>query len=156
NLRIVHPLADQDSAGRTTLKHFAALLLLPLLGVLHAVAAEPFQFADGDRVVFIGNTLIEREQRYGYWETAVTALHPDRNITLRSRGWSDDAVGGEAQARFGGQAEGFRHLKEHVTAVKPTVIIAGYGLNESYAGEAGLPKFEQGLNTLLDMLAATK
>jgi hypothetical protein len=137
-------------------KCWASLLVIVGLQCLPARAAEPFQFADGDRVVFIGNTLIEREQRYGYWETALTALHPDKNITFRNLGWSGDTVWGEAQARFGGQAEGFRHLKEHVTAVKPTVIIAGYGLNESYAGEAGLPKFEQGLNTLLDMLAATK
>jgi hypothetical protein len=83
-------------------------------------------------------------------------MYPDKNITFRNLGWSGDTVWGEAQARFGGPAEGFRHLKEHITALKPTVIIAGYGLNESYTGEAGLPKFEQGLNTLLDMLATTK
>jgi lysophospholipase L1-like esterase len=106
--------------------------------------------------VFLGNTLIEREQRYGYWELALTALHPGKDITFRNLGWSGDTVWGEARGRFGGQAEGFRHLKEHVLSLKPTVIIVGYGLNESYAGPAGLPKFEQGLNALLDTLAATK
>jgi hypothetical protein len=134
----------------------AALIVVGMLLSLPALAAEPFQFADGDRVVFIGNTLIEREQRYGYWETALTALHPYKDITFRNLGWSGDTVWGEAQARFGGQAEGFRHLKDHVLALNPTVIILGYGLNESFAGPAGLPKFEQGLNTLLDTLAVTK
>jgi len=67
-----------------------------------AGAAEPFEFKDGDRVVLLGNTLIEREQRYGYWETALTALHPNKDITFRNLGWSGDTVWGEARARFGG------------------------------------------------------
>jgi lysophospholipase L1-like esterase len=121
-----------------------------------ARAAEPFAFKDGDRVVLLGNTLIEREQRYGYWETALTALHPNKDITFRNLGWSGDTVWGEARARFGGPNEGFRHLKEHVLALKPTVIILGYGANESFAGEAGLPNFQKGLDTLLDTLAPTK
>jgi len=127
------------------------LLLAPAAG-----AAEPFAFQYGDRVVLIGNTLIEREQRTGYWETVLTALHPNTRITFRNLGWSGDTVWGEAQGRFGGQAEGFRHLKEHVAGLHPTVILVGYGGNESFAGPAGLPKFEEGLNTLLDTLAATK
>jgi lysophospholipase L1-like esterase len=129
----------------------AFLLLAPAAG-----AAEPFAFQYGDRVVLIGNTLIEREQRAGYWETALTALHPYKRITFRNLGWSGDTVWGEAQGRFGGQAEGFRHLKEHVATLQPTVLLIGYGFNEAFAGPAGLPKFEAGLDTLLDTLAATK
>jgi len=121
-----------------------------------ASAAEPFVFRDGDRVVFLGNTLIEREQRHGYWETALTASHPGKSLTFRNLGWSGDTVWGEARARFGGPADGFKHLREHVAALKPTVIIVGYGLNESFAGPPGLPKFEKGLDTLLDTLAATR
>jgi lysophospholipase L1-like esterase len=107
-------------------------------------------------VVLIGNTLIEREQRYGYWETALASRYPDRNIVFRNLGWSGDTVFGEAQAGFGTAADGFRHLKEHVEALKPTVIIVGYGANEAFAGEAGLPRFRAGLGTLLDALTPTK
>ena len=110
---------------------------------------------DGDRVVLLGNTLIEREQKYGYLETALTERYPDRNITFRNLGWSGDTVWGEARAVFGTQADGFRALKEHVLALKPTVIFVGYGTNESFAGEAGLPHFIDGLNTLLDTLDET-
>ncbi len=60
------------------------------------VAAEPFTLKDGDRVVLIGNTLIEREQRYGYWELALTARFP--GVTFRNLGWSGDTVWGEARA----------------------------------------------------------
>ena len=41
-------------------------------------------------------------------------------------------------------------------ALNPTVIIVGYGGNEAFDGAAGLPKFVDGLNILLDTLAPTK
>jgi lysophospholipase L1-like esterase len=114
----------------------------------------PFELLDGDRVVFVGNTFIERDQVYGYLETMLTARWPDRHITFRNFGWSGDTVWGEARARFGTAADGFQHLKEHVESIKPTVIFVGYGANESFEGEPGLTRFEKGLNDLLDMLVA--
>ena len=44
---------------------------------------------------------------------------------------------GEARAGFGSVADGFAHLKEHVPALKPTVILVSYGANESFAGRDG-------------------
>jgi lysophospholipase L1-like esterase len=128
-------------------------LLLPATSS-RADDPRPFELLDGDRVVFIGNTFIERDQVYGYLETMLTARWPDRNITFRNLGWSGDTVWGEARARFGTAADGFKHLKEHVESIKPTVIFVGYGANESFEGEAGLSRFEVGLNSLLDMLAS--
>jgi lysophospholipase L1-like esterase len=133
-----------------------ALLSAMLLAPAAIHAAEPFELKDGDRVVLVGSTLIEREQRYAYWETALTTHFPDRNITFRNLGWSGDTVFGEARAAFDPVPEGFRRLKDHVLALKPTVIILAYGTNESFEGEAGLPKFVDGLNTLLDTLAPAK
>lgn len=129
---------------------FVLILVSPLQ------AAEPFSLRDGNHVVLIGSTLIEREQRYGYWETALTRRYPDKSITFRNLGWSGDTVFGEARAGFGSQADGFRHLKDHVLALKPTVLIIGYGTNESFAGRQGLPRFVKGLETLLDTFAPAK
>jgi lysophospholipase L1-like esterase len=133
-----------------------ALAWFCLCGPLSATAADPFELADGDRVVFLGNTLLEREQRDGYWETLLTIRYPRCRIQFRNLGWSGDTVFGEARAGFGSTADGFRHLKEHVFALQPTVLFIGYGLNESFAGEAGLPRFLEGLRVLLDTLAPTK
>ncbi len=128
-----------------------ALVFVPLLR-----AEEAFPLRDGDRVVLVGSTLIEREQRYGYWETALTRHYPNKSITFRNLGWSGDTVFGDARAGFGTQADGFRHLKDHVLALKPTVLILGYGTNESFEGPKGLPRFVKGLETLLDAFAPTK
>ena len=57
---------------------------------------------------------------------------------------------------FGTEADGFQHLKEHVLALKPTVIVVGYGMTDSFAGEAGLPRFKSGMNHLLDVLGETR
>jgi lysophospholipase L1-like esterase len=121
-----------------------------------ARAAEPFRLGDGDRVVLLGNTLIEREQRYGYWELALTSRCPERNLTFRNLGWSGDTVFGHARAGFGTPADGFQHLQEHVASIKPTVLLVAYGTNESFDGAAGLPAFLAGLDKLLDTLSATK
>jgi lysophospholipase L1-like esterase len=129
-------------------------ILLVMLAPLAARAADAFALKEGDRVVLIGSTLIEREQRYGYWEAALTERYP--GVTFRNLGWSGDTVFGTAQASFGSVADGFKHRKEHVAAVKPTVLLVAYGTNESFDGEAGLPKFLDGLNVLLDTLAPTK
>jgi lysophospholipase L1-like esterase len=112
----------------------------------------PFELKDGDRIVWIGNTLVEREQRYGYWETALYAANPGKNFTLRNLGWSGDTVWGESRAGFDTPAKGFERLVSLTLELKPTVIFVCYGTNESFEGEAGLPRFEQGLNKLLDAL----
>jgi lysophospholipase L1-like esterase len=134
------------------------LPLLVFLALAVPLPAGEFQFKDGDRVALVGSTLIEREQKYGYWELAITTRHPDKNIIFRNLGWSGDTVWGEARVGFDldNPQKGFERLRDAVLAVKPTVIIVGYGTNESFAGEAGLPRFKEGLNKLLDAFVPIK
>ncbi|MDB5340090.1 MAG: Lysophospholipase [Planctomycetaceae bacterium] len=116
----------------------------------------PFQLLDGDRVVFLGDTLIERAQADDYLETRLTSRYPDRQIKFRNLGWSADTVFGESRAGFGSVADGYQQLKQRVFEAQPTVVIVGYGGAASSAGEAGLPAFEKGLDTLLNLLEETQ
>ena len=127
-----------------------------VVALVQPAAAPKFEIADGDRIVWIGNTLVEREQRYGYWETALHAAFPDKQFTLRNLGWSGDTVHGDARAGFENAAKGFERLVSLTLELKPTVIFVSYGTNESFEGEAGLPKFEKGLEKLLDALKPAK
>jgi hypothetical protein len=132
--------------------------LVSLIAPSFVCAADPPPFAlkDGDRVVLLGDTFIEREQKYGYLETLLTLQNNDKNIVFRNLGWSGDTVFGHARAGFGTQPDGYKHLKEHVHALKPTVIFVGYGMSESFEGKSGLAAFTRGYNALLDTLNETK
>jgi lysophospholipase L1-like esterase len=116
----------------------------------------PVVFRDGDRVVFLGDTFIERDQRYGYLETLLTAANPDKNLTFRNLGWSGDTVAGTSRSGFDPPEAGFEQLKQQILAVKPTVVLVAYGMADSFAGEPGLKEFERGLNRLLDLIATTR
>ncbi len=116
---------------------------------------QEFSLHDGDRVVLLGSTFIERAQSHGYLETALISRFPGANIQFRNLGWSGDNVFGQARAGFGPIEEGFKHLKEHVLDLRPTVILLNYGANESFAGEAGLDRFLAGLDVLLKTLDET-
>jgi len=117
--------------------------------------SKPFELAEGDRVVLLGNAFIEQDQDFGYLETLLTARWPDRNVTFRNLGWSGDTVFGEARAGFGTPADGFEQLKQQLVALKPTVTFMGYGGNEAFAGRAGLPRFKEGLEHLARVFDAT-
>ncbi len=133
-----------------------ACCLTAALGLGLTVPAPPFQFQDGDRVVLIGSALVEREQYDGYWETALTSRHPDRRIIFRNLGWSGDTVGGDARAGFDTPAQGYQRLLDQVRTLHPTVLVVGYGANESFAGAAGLPAFRARLAQLLDAVSPLK
>lgn len=131
---------------------FLALSLLALA----PAAPPPFELKDNDRVVWIGNTLVEREQKYGHWETALLGKFPERTVTVRNLGWSGDTVFGDARAGFDDAKKGYERLVGLTLELKPTVIFVSYGLNESFEGSGGVAKFQKGLEKLLDSLDAVK
>jgi lysophospholipase L1-like esterase len=125
-----------------------AVLTGNIAGLRPLFAAEPLR--EGDCLVLIGNTLIEREQRYSFLETCLAASQPAVRVTVRNLGWSGDTVFGDARAGFDTPREGFQRLVQHVAALRPSVLVVGYGGNEAFAGPQGLEPFRQGLQRLLD------
>ncbi|MDB5297421.1 MAG: hypothetical protein JWO31_3404 [Phycisphaerales bacterium] len=125
-----------------------------------AAAAAPFELKDGDRVLFVGGTFVEREGHLGYIEAALTARFPGRKVTFRNLGQSGDTVKADARnlnagwVTFGPPDQGFERLKKLVGEIKPTVVIANYGMTESFAGPAGAGEFAKGYDRLLDMVVA--
>jgi hypothetical protein len=139
--------------------HAAAVFLamLSLSPQVHAIdTPSPLNLKDGDRVVLIGDTLIERDQQYGYLETVITLAHPDKNITFRNLGWSGDTVRGLSRAGFDPPEAGFRELAKQLTVARPSVVIVGYGMADSFVGKEGLSRFINGLEALLDLISTMK
>jgi putative heme-binding domain-containing protein len=136
------------------------LCILPTLLVLAfrpEAPAQSFELRDGDRVAFIGDVLVEREQVAGHIETMLTLRHPDRHVTFRNLGWSGDRPDGIAreglslvQAGREPEGEGFTQLKKQIELVKPTVVFLGYGMASSLDKETSLETFLKDMERLMD------
>lgn len=122
--------------------------------VAHAQAqAQPsLQLQDGDRVAFIGDTLLERDQQYGFLETELILRFPETNVIFRNFAWSGDTPVGVSRAGFDAPSAGWDRLKEQIEAYQPTVVFVGYGMANSLESGDDLAGFERELNRLLDGL----
>lgn len=109
-----------------------------------------FALQNGDRVVLLGNSLIQYDQQYGYIEYALTTRWPQKDITFRNLGWTGDTVHGDARTYYTTPPGPYELLVKQLKEVEPTVVFIGYGANEAYEGEEGIPDFRKGLNKLLD------
>jgi len=106
-------------------------------------APEPV-FRSGDRVVFVGNTFVERARLYGEIETALSlAAGPDvSGLTFRNLGWSGDSVFGDARSYFGPPSEGRERLDRAFSEARPQVVFICYGtgaamsVDQGWTGEA--------------------
>lgn len=115
---------------------------------LHA-PAQP-NFGTGERIVLIGNTLADRMQHFGWLEARLQLAYPDKKLSVRNMGWSADEVA------LMPRPLNFGTLEEHLADKKADTILMCFGGNESFAGEAGLPKFTADLTALANRLKAEK
>src|SRR5215211_1176603 len=85
-----------------------ALCALPLLA--QDAAPPPFDIREGDRVLFLGDALLEREGDYGYLETRLHEQFPDRRFIVRNLSWSADTPLGVSRASFDPPSKGWERL----------------------------------------------
>jgi lysophospholipase L1-like esterase len=141
--------------------------VIPLLAVLSGaavmtdvaarpLAAEgPLQLENGDLVVLLGDTFMERDGNYGHLETALASAFAGKQVRFRNLGWSGDTPRAESRAYFGPPEEGFERLSKHFKELKPTVVISCYGAVDAFKGPAGKDDFLKSYRRLLDMIKET-
>src|SRR5215213_7674868 len=105
----------------------AALLALAMVvafggGTIKAAEAE-LTLTKGNHIVLIGNTLAERMQYFGNWETLLHSRFPELELVVRDLGWSADEL--TLRPRSAGFENHGHRLEEH----KPDVVIAMFGFN---------------------------
>jgi len=128
---------------------------LILLSFLTTFSASAITLEDGDTIVLLGNTVIERAQKYGHLETELTLASGKSNLKFRNLGWSGDTVFGHARSYFGPPKVGFERLQNDLTELKPNIVIICYGAVAAFEGKAGLPDFIAGYQSLLEMITKT-
>lgn len=111
-------------------------------------------FKQGERIVFLGGSLVENELEKGYLEFAVTSRWPELDLTFRNLGWTGDNVFAEARSTFTTPPTPYQQLFQQIRSTKPDWVLIAYGAVESQGGEAGLREFVNGLEAIIDSVDA--
>lgn len=115
----------------------------------------PFQFEDGDHVVFVGATFFERAQLSEHLEATLTGTLGDKHVTFRNLGWSADTAYADSRGIFDRPDVGYLRMVEHIRAEEPTVAFICYGQNEALTAGMTPDQYSLQLGKLLDELAAS-
>ena len=139
----VHVLTIVATFARTWTASLQVLLASMLaVGTIQSVRAESPVRA-GDHIAIIGNTFADQLRIHGYLETMLLQHWQDKPVSIRNLGWGGDML--TARDRPTGFPTEESTLREHQT----DVIIACFGMGESFAGEAGLDAFKSDVLSVL-------
>lgn len=119
-------------------------LAIPVLLTASSLGGE-FLIKDGDRVVFLGDSITEQRLYTTYIEAYALTRHPDWKLWFRNVGWGGDtswlrqrahpdekqlfAADADSQQKMVEDSVG-RGLKRDVLPLKPTVVTIKFGMND--------------------------
>ena len=121
--------------------------MIPLVlccSMLGASDSSLLQLESGDTITIVGNTFAERMQHFPYFEAGLRAAYPGLDVHVRNLAWSADEVALQPRPL------NFAGMDAHIDRVGTDVLIACFGMNESFASEDGLLQFRRDLGTWLD------
>jgi putative heme-binding domain-containing protein len=113
----------------------------------------------GDHITLIGNALAERMQHDGYLETYLQSRFPTHDLVVRNQGFSGDEIGGftdrpDFNKRL--RSAAFGSADTWLSFSKTDVVLAFFGYNEAFAGQAGIPQFKRDLEAFIANARARK
>ena len=131
------------------IRHLLAALLL-CVAPLSLVAApfSPDPSFSNEHIAIIGNGLADRMQHHGWLETYFHAVFPKDKIVFLNLAAAGDEVAGftdKPDAKVRMRSENFGSSDDWLKRVQADWVFAFFGYNESFAGDAGLPKFKADL-----------
>jgi len=129
---------------KTTLSRLTAFLVAAQALILTALGGD-FLIRDGDRVVFLGDSITEQRLYTTYIEAYALTRHPKWNLTFRNVGWGGDtswlrqrahpdegalfaADPDRQQAMVADSVK--KGLERDVLPLKPTVVTIKFGMND--------------------------
>jgi putative membrane-bound dehydrogenase-like protein len=118
-----------------------------LIGELRAAG---LSLEKGDHLCLIGNALGEGLQHHNQWETLLHQRFPRHELVVRNLCFPGD----EAFLRL--RSENFGEPDVHLRFSRASVVLMFFGLNESFAGEAGLAAFAADMTKLVEQTKLNK
>jgi hypothetical protein len=110
-------------------------------------AALPIDFFLGERIAFVGNSLAEKMNLYGFFEAKLHAAFPDKRLTVRNFARPADEV--TIRQRPGNYAL----LDDPLYHFSPDTVFCFFGFNESCAGESETEAFVRSYVSFLEQFA---
>ncbi len=86
------------------------------------------QFRKGHRVVAVGNSLAERMNLFGHFETLLHTRFPQTEVVFRNFGWPADEVGNQQRP------SNYTTIDDPLEVFGPEMFLCFFGFNESFAG----------------------
>ena len=125
------------------IKHRILLALFAVAALPSLAQAQSLELKKGDHISVIGNTLADRAQHSGWLESLILKANPDLDLTVRNLGFAADELTVRPRSADVPPTE------EWLAKEKTDVVLAYYGFNESFKGEAGLAQFKTDLDTFI-------
>ena len=127
------------------LHHRLVIILISALTLNFSVKAGEFLIHDGDRVVFLGDSITEQKLYTTYVEAYALTRYPKWSLTFRNTGWGGDtawlrqrfhpdekklfAADADTQQKMVEDSVG-RGLARDVLPLKPTFVTIKFGMND--------------------------
>ena len=148
--------------SKSTLWTLLRGVALPLLLCGSARAADPtpvLEFAKGETIAVIGNTLADRLQHDAWLDAHIHSRFPNSDLAIRHMGFSGDEIGGftanpNPNKRM--RSAAFGSNDEWLSRVKADKVFAFFGYNESFAGPDGVEAFQKELDAVVKHIGAQK
>ena len=119
-----------------------------MLGMALCIIEAPINGAEspvrpGDHIAFVGNTFADQLRSHGYLETLLLQRSVGKPVSIRNLGWAGDML--TARDR----PTNFTSEASTLAAHNTDVIIACFGMGESFAGESALMEFKNNLTAFI-------
>ncbi len=159
------------------ISRLSLLVALAMPALLQAQASDPIRLEKGSRIVLMGNGLGSRMIHFDHFETGLHLRHPELQLLVRNmcdegntpsfrpHSSRKDQLGFPGAEKFalpycdgrlaGGEGH-FETEEQWLTRLKPDVLLAFFGFNESFQGLAGLEHFRGELDAFLKHTLAQK
>ena len=105
-----------------------------------AAAETALKLEKGDHVAIVGNTLADRMQHSGYFESLIYKANPQSDLTVRDLGFSADEINVRPRS------EDFGSPDDWLKRTQADVVLGFFGFNESFNGPEGIPQFKMDLD----------
>ena len=106
----------------------------------------PLQFLQGERIAFLGNSLAERMNLFGHFETLLHTRFPNKQLVIRNFARPAEAVGVQQRS------SDYTALDDPQLAFGADTYFCFFGFNESYEGAEGIDGFKEKYGQYLETM----